>query len=91
MNGLLTSARTVRSAKMCVISPGRCAMCALRIVLRAYIRCVSFFRTCMTLPKLPFPITLSKSKASIVSGSLRMGLKSIFRWKDPDPAVALYH
>ena len=91
MKGLLTSARTLRSARICVISPGRCAMCALRIVLRAYIRCVSFFRTCITFPKLPLPITLSSSKASIVSGSFRDGLKSILRWNDPAPAVALYH
>lgn len=73
MNGLFTSAKTVLSAKMCVISPGRDAMWAFRIVLRAYTRMVSFFRTCMTLPNEPFPITLSKSNASMVSGSARVG------------------
>jgi len=91
MKGLFTRARTVRSAKMWVISPGRWAICALRIVFKAYIRWVSFFRTCMTFPKLPFPITLSKSNASIVSGSPRTGRKSTFKWKDPEPADALYH
>jgi len=42
-------------------------------------------------PELPFPITLSRSNASIVRGSLRNCLKSIFRWKEPEPLVAVYH
>ena len=91
MNGLLTSASTVRSARMWVISPGRDAMFALRIVLSAYIRCVSFLRTCITLPNEPLPMTLRRSNCSIVSDSCRAGLKSIFRWNAPEPAVALYH
>jgi hypothetical protein len=91
MNGLLTSAKTVLSARICVISPGLLAICALRIVLSAYTRCVSFFRTCITFPKLPFPITLSRSNASMVSSSLRSCLKSILRWKEPEPLVAVYH
>ena len=90
MNGLLTSARTVRSAKMCVISPGRDAMCAFLIVLSAYIRCVSLLRTCMTLPKLPLPITLRRSNASIVRDCC-VGLNAICRWNSPEPAVAEYH
>lgn len=91
MNGLFTSASTVRSARMWVISPGRDAMFALRMVLSAYIRWVSFLRTCMTLPNEPLPIRLSKSNCSIVSDSWRAGLKSILRWNAPEPAVALYH
>ena len=91
MNGLLTSASTVRSARMWVISPGRDAMFALRIVLSAYIRCVSFLRTCITLPNEPLPMTLRRSNCSIVSDSCRAGLKSILRWNAPEPAVAVYH
>ena len=91
MNGLFTSASTVRSARMWVISPGRDAIFAFRIVFSAYMRCVSFLRTCMTLPKEPLPMTLSRSNCSIVSDSCFAGLKSIFRWNAPEPAVALYH
>ena len=54
-------------------------------------RWVSFLRTCITFPKDPFPITLSKSNASIVKVSCRAGLYAIVRWKDPDPDVAVYH
>ena len=35
MNGLLTNARTVRSARICVISPGLEAMLAFRMVFKA--------------------------------------------------------
>ena len=91
MNGLFTSASTVRSARMCVISPGRDAMFAFRMVFNAYMRCVSFFLTCITFPKEPLPITLSRSNCSIVSDSCFTGLKSILRWNAPEPAVAVYH
>lgn len=47
MNGLSTCARTRRSARVWVIS-FRCTICFFRIVLRAYIRDVSRFRTCNT-------------------------------------------
>lgn len=47
MKGLLTLARTRRSARVCVIS-FLDTMCALRMVLRAYIRLVSLFLTCIT-------------------------------------------
>ena len=36
-------------------------------------------------------MTLSRSKASIVSGSLREGLKAIVRWKEPELVVEVYH
>lgn len=91
MNGLFTRAKTVRSARMWVISPGREAMFALRMVFSAYMRWVSFLRTCMTLPNDPLPMTLSRSNCSIVRESFLAGLKSIFRWNAPEPAVALYH
>ena len=45
----------------------------------------------MTFPKLPLPMTLRRSNASMVSGSPLTGLKSIFKWNEPEPAVALYH
>lgn len=91
MNGLFTNANTVLSANICVISPGLDAIFAFRIVLSAYTRCVSFFRTCITFPNEPLPITLSRSKASIVRGSFREGLKAMVRWKEPEPAVPVYH
>jgi hypothetical protein len=36
-------------------------------------------------------MTLRRSKVSIVRETPRDGLKSILRWKEPEPAVALYH
>jgi hypothetical protein len=74
---------------MCVISPGRLAMLAFRIVLSAWMRWVSFLRTCMTFPKDPFPVTLRKSNESIVRVSFRAGLYAMarVRWNDPEPML----
>ena len=36
-------------------------------------------------------VYVDDGKAAIVKVSSRMGSKSIFRWKEPEPAVAEYH
>jgi hypothetical protein len=61
-----------------VISLGRLATFALRIVLSAYMRCVSFLRTCI-----PLPMTLSSLKASTISACDEAGLNASARWNAP--------